>query len=236
MSTTETDPDKVYSGSEANAAAKFFDWDMEFESYCEAVFGDLGVDHWRGTAPKVNAANLSDEVDKLYRWISIAEGSKAAHASWNDTDFWTAQYQNDYRLHKMRKMFQHMRSMASGRFYTWLQEFKAKEFKTIRDLAMSEFGLVNQIVISSWEATFRAGCPQSKSAVAFPDGVDMKAKVLQLKKMQRLLVHLCGGNETHCITGTAFSNRSGHSHSWLHSSIVRQFEIRGIANGNIQKE
>ena len=43
MSTTETDPDKVYSGSEANAAAKFFDWDMELESYCEAVFGDLGV-------------------------------------------------------------------------------------------------------------------------------------------------------------------------------------------------
>ena len=80
MSTIETDTDKVYSGDEGNAAAKFFDWDMEYESYCEAAFGDLGVDHWRGTAPTVNAANLSDEADKLYRWISIAEGSKAAHA------------------------------------------------------------------------------------------------------------------------------------------------------------
>ena len=35
---------------------------------------------------------------------------------------------------------------------------------------------------------------------------------------------LYGGNERHCITGTAFLNRSGCSHSWLHrldSTTVR---------------
>ena len=50
MVTADPDTDKVYSGEEDNAAAKFFDFDMEFEAYCEAEFGDTGTGHWRGIA------------------------------------------------------------------------------------------------------------------------------------------------------------------------------------------
>ena len=70
MATRDIDAEKTYSGDEENAAAKFFDFDMAFEAYCEALFGDIGTEHWRGTAASVTAANLSTEADKLYRYIS----------------------------------------------------------------------------------------------------------------------------------------------------------------------
>ena len=56
---------------------------------------------------------------------------------------------------------------------------------------MREFGNVNQGVIAGWESQFRSGCPSSIGGNAFPDGINIKAKIVQLKRMQKLLVHMC---------------------------------------------
>ena len=180
-----------FSGDEPDAAMRFLDHDMDGQDYAEAKYGVIGRAIHRGTDPVVTAANLDAEATKLHRFINIAEGSKAGDAAWNNDDFWTAEYQNAFRLHWKRQLLQWQKHHSTGRYKAWLQDFKPEDFPRIRALAMREFGNVNQGVIAGWESQFRSGCPSSIGGNAFPDGINIKAKIVQLKRMQKLLVHMC---------------------------------------------
>ena len=180
-----------FSGDEPDAAMRFLDHDMDGQDYAEAKYGVIGRAIHRGTDPVVTAANLDAEATKLHRFINIAEGSKAGDAAWNNDDFWTAEYQNAFRLHWKRQLLQWQKHHSTGRYKAWLMDFKPEDFPRIRALAMREFGNVNQGVIAGWESQFRSGCPSSIGGNAFPDGINIKAKIVQLKRMQKLLVHMC---------------------------------------------
>ena len=180
-----------FSGDEPDAAMKFLEHDINGQDNAEAKYGVIGVAIHRGADPTITVANLDAEATKLHRFINIAEGSKAGDAAWNNDDFWTPAYQNAYRLHWKRQLLQWQKHHSTGRYRAWLQDFKAEDYSRIRDLAMREFGNVNQGVIAGWESAFRAGCPDNVGGNPFPEGIKIKAKIVQLKRMQKLLVHMC---------------------------------------------
>ena len=149
---TDYDRDKdieKFSGDEPDAAMKFLEHDINGQDNAEAKYGVIGVAIHRGTDPVITAANLDAEATKLHRFINIAEGSKAGDAAWNNDDFWTPAYQNAYRLHWKRQLLQWQKHHSTGRYRAWLQDFKAEDYSRIRDLAMREFGNVNQGVIAA---------------------------------------------------------------------------------------
>ena len=160
-----------FSGDEPAAAMRFLEHDVDGQDNAEALFGVIGVAIHRGTDPVVTVANLNTEATKLHRFINITQGSKAGDAAWNNTDFWTPEYQNAYRLHWKRQLLQWQKRHSTGRYRSWLQDFKAEDYSRIRDLAMREFGNVNAGVIAGWESQFRAGCPATPGAVPFPSGL-----------------------------------------------------------------
>ena len=187
---SRSDQVDLYNGEGDNVAPRWFILDIAVERFAQRVFGEIGVSIWRGSHSDIDDANAEEHAWKLHTWIKLAKGSKEAAAAYVDEEFWTAMYQHQYRVRKMRTLYNYLYDHSGGAFRTWLEDYEPAQIDEIRKAAMSEFGRVNRGTVQQWESEFDSGMPDS-GQIAFPIGVDIKAKIQQLKRRQRLLTHMC---------------------------------------------
>ena len=155
-------------------------------------YGLFGEKLWQGSLPKIDDLGGDDYnqyCEEVYETVEIKDPTNAWHLWDVQSGFWTKVWQEKWRARQYMLLKDYVEEHARGAVEIEVVNFDGDE-EQLRSHLFKQFGAGNSGDVHSKESHYDAGMPEP-GKMAFPIGVDMRAKLRQLHDRKQLFWKMC---------------------------------------------
>ena len=167
--------------------SEWFRFDRQVLRRAKKLYGKYGDKLWNGTTTPIDDQTVNSIAQDTYDVILKNDGIREANSNWDWDWFWTVQYQTTWRADALETIVLYVESRCTGKAFKFITELTTDQWPEIRALMQREFARATPAKIKQMEQAFTSGLPSSPGAVAFPHGVDIRAKNYALEQARLTL-------------------------------------------------